>query len=152
MPFPISSSGSISVPADSPDSLLAVTQAVEDALREAKARNIRTSGETILFRAGIFRWGVGWHPLRHVGDGELTITERSSLIIIHYHVIFVEMLIVLSVGAVLHILLPSESTYMPVRITWVCVFIANYLVGNYRFPRFLRAATEKAVLPPPPPA
>jgi hypothetical protein len=149
MPFPVSSSGSISVPADSPDSLRAVTLAIEDALCEAKAKDIRTSGETILFRAGAFRPVFGWNQLLAVSSGEIQIKQDGALIHVRYRIWFLQILILVSVIVGLLGVCIRSLPIQSFVLAWLWLFGGNYIATLYRFPRFLRAAVEKGIVPPP---
>lgn len=152
MPFPISSSGSISVPADSPDSLRAVTLAVEGTFRESNIDFYRKKEDTIEIIGGSFRCIFGRNQRVTIDSGEIRITQQDALIQIHYRISFVRGLLLSSIIiGILFGYLARVSVGVLIML-WLIVIGGNHLVTIYGFPRFLRAAAEKAVLPPPPPS
>jgi hypothetical protein len=144
MPFPFSSSGTIEITTHEAASLKPIVSAVENAIRDSKPTNLSVKDGVISFRAGAFRLVNGGNQLVSIGSGEIRFSQRDELVLIDYRISFVHMFIFVSLFFGLpYVFLPQAHLEFSVA-GWLWLFGGNYLLTLYRFPRFLRAAAEKA--------
>lgn len=148
MPFPISRTGSITVPPDAdvprtPEHVLARTR---EALAERGADRFVERDGRLHFRSP-FRWlppGGSWNILAPISRGWVAAEVRGSGICLRYHLRYTRLVTVASgmVFAVLAVVVltssvgDSEPWLLVVLWLWLCG--VNYLISIIRFPGFLR--------------
>lgn len=148
MPFPLSRQGSITI--DPPSSeeldLRAITTSVEQALLKTNAARLTVDDQSgaLSFRGGVFRLAAflvaGGDPLVPITSGHIHFSQQGSQVVIHYRITFGQMLVIVTLMAVIiWYSVSPEYTYFAV-LAWPWLFIGNYLLTLYRFPRLLRAA------------
>ena len=143
MPFPISSNRTLEIHAPGEGSLQAIVAAVEEALREAKAKKLSVKPGEISFRGGIFRFVDGLNQLSAISSGRIRFTRQDDRVLIHYHISFLQMLVGVTLMVGLMFGYFARAPYETVVFGWLWIFGGNYFTTLYRFPQFLRAAAEK---------
>lgn len=143
MPFPFSSSGTIEITTHEAASLQSIVSAIENAIRDSKPTNLSVKDAVLSFRAGVFRLVNGGNQLVSIGSGEIRLSQRGELVLIDYRISFVQMFIFVSMMVVPYVFVAQAPLEFIVGV-WLWLFGGNYFLTLYRFPRFLRAAAEKA--------
>lgn len=144
MPFPFSNSGTIEVISHEAASLQPIVSAIENAIRDSKPTSLSVKDGVLSFRAGVFRFVNNWNDLVSIGSGEIRLSQRGERVLIHYRISFVQMFIIVSVMVGLIFGFVAQAPLGFIVVGWLWLFGGNYLITLYRFPRFLRAAAEKA--------
>jgi hypothetical protein len=144
MPFPFSNSGTIEVISHEAASIQPIVLAIENAIRDSKPTSLRLNDGVLTYRAGVFRFVNNWNHLVSIGSGEIRFSQQGELVLIHYRISFVQMFIIVSVMVGLVFGFVAQAPLGSIVLGWLWLFGGNYLITLYRFPRFLRAAAEKA--------
>lgn len=151
MPFPLSRHGSITI--DPPSSeeldLRAITTSVEQALLKANPVRLTVDDQSgaLSFRCGVFRLAaflVAGDQMILITSGHIHFSQQGGQVVIHYRITFGQMLVIVTLMAVViwRVVSPADIR-MPV-LAWLWLFVGNYLLTLWRFPRFLRAAATTA--------
>lgn len=127
--------------------------AFEEWLRGAKATDIEREGDTVTFRAGIFRWVSNWNPLVPIGWGRVELSRAEG--VLRYDFSCRQLLVLISVWAVVGAAgcaLAGFWTGSPLvaPIMGVWLFGMNYLMASWRLSKVLREKLGPAVEPEPP--
>jgi hypothetical protein len=125
-----------------------VLRALVSQLESAKARAIRRTGNTIVFRGGPFRLVSAWNPLVAVTSGRVVVTGENRPVSMTYTISFAEIFwtsLALVLGAGL--LGGGSDVLTPKAIglagfIWLLLFGGNVLLACLRFRRLLRRAAE----------
>ena len=146
MPLPFSLSGRVTLAASS-DPAIAIARIVE-ALKAARANEIRQMGQSITFRAGLFRLVTSMNPLVAIDWGELTVRPTGSRVAIDYKISFRQIFMVASLGVLgflgpFVLLAPNLNAWQATLLlafAWLWLFGGNVLITSVWFPRWLRRA------------
>ena len=153
--FPLTHSGKFTVggPSNRPDPLDDVLTSITASLEREKPTCLSRTGNRIDFKGGVLRLASGWNQLVAISRGEIRVERQTSGILVHYKISFTQLLIVATIlvagffglpviGA------PNLSVAIAVAllaIAWLWLVGGNIAITAYRFPRFLRRATESAL-------
>ena len=148
MPFPFSSRGTIEITTHGAASLPPIVSAIENAIRDSKPTSLSVKDGVVSFRAGVFRFVNNWNQLISISSGEIRLSQRGELVLIDYRISFVQMFIIVSMMVGLIFGFVAQAPLGFVVVGWLWLFGGNYFLTLYRFPRFLRAAAEKAIQNP----
>lgn len=145
MPFPFSSTGTLSADLREGLSVSDAVAAIAEAIREEKPSNMNTSTDTVTFSSGIFRLVNSWNQLAPISSGSIRCTQSAEgSLVVHYHISFIQMFVVVSlmVGLIFGIVARAPLPFL--LAAWAWLFGVNYALTLYRFPRFLGSALSRA--------
>ena len=84
MGSPFTKTGTISVAVDGDRRLEDVMARVLAALQQQKARDLKVTSNTIVFRGRPLRWVTGWNVLSAISSGEIIFAESVGTITLNY--------------------------------------------------------------------
>lgn len=135
--FPTSFEGTIEMRALESTEVDLVLNQIEQALKAERATAISRTGNTVSFRAGLFRLVMRENVLAQVGKGEIEVLPGSPGTV-KYRFSSVQMLLITTLMAgFMGIVARSPVGF---AVTWLWLFGMNYLIGAFRLPRFVRKA------------
>lgn len=144
MPFPFSSTGTISADIKEGLSVSDALAAIAEAIRDEKPTGMDISTDTVKFTSGIFRLVNSWNLLAPISAGSIRCTQSAEgPLFVHYHISFIQMFVVVSlvVGLIFGILARAPLPFLIEA--WAWLFGVNYALTLYRFPRFLKRALSR---------
>ena len=121
---------------------------IAECLRNAEARGVKVSGDSVFFRGGIFRFVGNWNILVPFGRGELIVDEVTHEI--RYRLSLLQNLsivtIVVAYGAWITWVGTNHAPFVPFAFAfaWLAFVGSNLMFGIPRFQRFLREAIDTA--------
>ena len=146
--FPLSITGSIKLQAISPQQVSGVVASIVAALERERASNVSIIGNTISFRAGVFRFVSRWNVLVPVASGTLEVKAGAPGSIVFRFSCIQFLAIFTTIVLILGLALPSEvstvSHLVIPLVAWLWLFGMNYLIAAIRLPSFVRRAAEAA--------
>lgn len=140
MAFPFSSSGVILVDTAASHSVSEVLSRISNAIEDQKPSSMEGSTDTVSFTSGIFRFVGGWNILVPISSGSIKCVQTSEGIVIHYHLAFTQMLVVVSLMVIVMFGIIARAPIPFLFVGWAWLFGTNYALMRYRFPRFLLSA------------
>jgi hypothetical protein len=157
MTFPISITGTISLPKETSDlrGVEEVCGQVENLLESARASTITRQDGSIVFTAGIFRFVTSWNVLVAINYGKIVIEDAGSVVRISYFAGTVQMLIIvtlmlgiISVWVIYNdpkgVAFPAQHRLWFAALGWFWLFGGNYFLAALRFPRWLERGLRRA--------
>ena len=156
MPFPISIANCINIGLPDQNDARRVIEGVREAVRQEHTKDVTDVEESIIFtgRALFSRT----NQLAGIGSGEIRFSQHHREITIYYRLSLLKPLIIAGIAVVCLFVLPSavmakkaprfSEAVGPMGLVWLLYGGAQYLALRFRFPRFLRAAAERALHAP----
>jgi hypothetical protein len=157
MTFPISITGTISLPKGTSDlrGVEEVCGQVENLLESARATVITRQDGSIAFTAGIFRFVTSWNVLVAINYGKIVVKDAGPVVRVSYFASTIEMLIlttlmlcIISVWVIHNdskgVTFPAQHPLWFAALGWFWLFGANYLLAALRFPRWLERGLRRA--------
>jgi hypothetical protein len=157
MTFPISITGTISLPKETSDlrGVEEVCGQVDNLLESARATIISRQDGSIVFTAGIFRTVTSWNVLVAINYGKIVVEDAGSIVRISYFASTVEMLIlvtlmlcIISAWAIYNdpkgVTFPALHPLWIAALGWFWLFGGNYFLAAFRFPRWLERGLRRA--------
>jgi len=142
MAFPISIDGTLSLPKS--HDVSGLSSSIVDALNKASVISVSTQGNTISFKAGMFRLVGNWNPLSSVGSGTIFITDSE----IKYHLNLKQMFVFATLSMTLAFglfMIDGGPIFVP-PVGWLFFVGAGYVDALISFPSFLKNALRRATL------
>jgi hypothetical protein len=151
MAFPLSITGSVTVPKDDTDFVTVpnLAQGIEKLLSEAKATSVARDGNSITFTAGFFRFVINWNILVPFGSGKLEVEDEGHRIRVRYAArtvpllvftssVFCAIAIWMSLAELRAGTFPAWALLWVFGVFWVWLFGMNYVIAMIRFPFWLK--------------
>ena len=145
--FPFSIEGAIAV---RPNEVDAVLDRMKLAVRNVQAKSIERKKDTLIFRGGLFRWGVNnWNILGPVDECSIIAETGKLRFICSTRQLFAHCL---GAAAIFWLFIrikmdgraSMEMQIIVPLVAWVWLFGMNYLISSWRLPRFFRKAASEA--------
>lgn len=148
MPFPFTANIAIPMGPCHADDLERVMYQVESALRAEKPTRLERTGQSITFGGGPFRFVPGHNRLVATGSGKIDFIVTEGRLTIDCGLSYVQLFVAVTLLVALVFGLAGSAVGGGkgfCLVAWLWLFGGNCLISRYRFPRFIKAAAEKAM-------
>jgi hypothetical protein len=145
IPFNYTKEISTQLPGDSKIEDYEIIKAYKEKLIKLKAKNIKTTDNSISFKGGLFRFVTNWNLLVPITRGKIRIQRKHNLAIV-FDIKFTEMLVIVTLMVSLFFgpILLSEprlnifEALSSLFFVWLWLFGGNVVIIMIRFPSFIR--------------
>jgi hypothetical protein len=142
--FPLSIEGTVEFAAIEPQEVPRLVTAISAALQRARATDISSTGDTVTFRGGGFRWVTNWNALVPISSGVVHIRAGTPGNVA-FRFSCVQMLTIVSLMALFAAVVTAAKKPLSLGLgaaafIWLSLFGLNYLIAKVRLPAFIRRA------------
>jgi len=144
MGFPLTIAGTVKLAAATPGQASDLAEQLAKALIANRATDVRSSGNSVTFRGGMFRFVTNWNLLVPVTSGTITVASGSPGSV-DYCFSCMQMLIFATAFSLLVLVFFASPPRAPLAFdllapigAWAWLFGANYLLAYFRLSGFIR--------------